>query len=81
MFPDPAIDPAPAFNGRQRLAVIFLDVALLAEVTVSVYRASLHPEAFTPVFLKVFFSMLLPTLAVGVLAIRHCRDRSDGSGT
>ena len=67
---------APELNGRQRLSIIALDVALLAEVTVSVYMASRDPELFTPVFMKVFFSMALPTLIAGIYAIRRFRSRA-----
>lgn len=68
---------APELNGRQRLAVILLDVAVLAEVTVSVYMASRNPDMFTPVFMKVFFSLALPTLAAGIYAIRRLRTRNN----
>ena len=68
--------PAPELNARQRWAVVAMDVAMLAEVTVSVYLASQQPDEFTPVFMKVFFSMLIPTLAAGIFAIRRFRDRN-----
>ena len=68
--------PAPELNARQRWAVVAMDVAMLAEVTLSVYLASKQPDEFTPVFMKVFFSMLIPTLAAGIFAIRRFRDRS-----
>jgi hypothetical protein len=74
-MPNQVPPPAPEGNLRHHLAVLCLDVAVLAEVTVSVYTASLDPELFTPVFLKVFFSMLIPTLLLGVGAIRHFRTR------
>jgi hypothetical protein len=65
----------PELNSRQRLAVILMDVAVLAEVTLSVYLASRQPDEFTPVFMKAFFTMFLPTLALGIYAIRRYRDR------
>ena len=68
--------PAPELNSRQRWSVVAMDVAMLAEVTISVYLASKQPDEFTPVFMKVFFSMLIPTLAAGIFAIRRFRDRS-----
>jgi hypothetical protein len=71
--------PAPELNSRQRLAVIIMDVALLAEVTVSVYMASRYPDDFTPIFMKVFFSMFIPTVIGGIYAIRRFRNRSDGA--
>ena len=66
---------APELNSRQRTAVILMDLAILAEVTLSVYLASKQPDEFTPVFMKAFFSMFLPTLALGIYAIRRYRDR------
>jgi len=71
--------PSPELNRRQRRSVILMDIALLAEVTLSIYTASKYPDDFTPVFMKVFFSMLIPTVIAGVYAIRHFRDRSDGA--
>jgi len=80
MLFDRSASPAPELNGRQRLAVILLDVAMLAEVTLSVYMASRNPDEFTPVFMKVFFSMLIPTLIAGIYAIRRYRTRTPGAG-
>lgn len=77
MLFDRSASPAPELNSRQRLAVILMDVAVLAEVTVSVYMASKSvDEDFTTVFMKAFFSMCIPTLAAGIYAIRRFRDRN-----
>ncbi len=75
MLFDRSASPAPELNSRQRLAVILMDVAVLAEVTLSVYMASKYPDDFTPVFMKAFFSMCIPTLIAGIYAIRRLRDR------
>lgn len=64
-------------SGRQRLALIALDVALLAEVTLSVYLASRTPDAFTQTFMKAFFVMALPSLVAGVLTIRYLGRRTE----
>ena len=72
--------PAPELNSRQRWAVVCMDVAMLAEVTLSVYLASRQPDEFTPIFMKVFFSMLIPTIAAGNFAIRRLRDRTPETG-
>ena len=72
--------PAPELNSRQRWAVVCMDVAMLAEVTLSVYLASRQPDEFTPIFMKVFFSMLIPTIAAGIFAIRRFRDRTPETG-
>jgi hypothetical protein len=63
--------PKPEMTTRQRLALVALDVALLAEVTLSVYLASHNPDTFTPVFMKAFFGLALPTLVAGIVAIRR----------
>lgn len=68
--------PASELNGRQRLAVIVMDVAVLAEMTVSIYMASRDPDNYTLVFMKAFFSMLVPTVIAGLVAIRRFRDRA-----
>ena len=73
--------PAPELNARQRWAVVALDVAMVAELTVAVYAASRCPDDFTPVFMKVFFSLLIPTLIAGFWGIRRLRDRAGDVGT
>ena len=72
---DHSASPAPELNNRQRLAVILMDVAVLAEVTVSIYMASRNPDDYTLVFMKAFFAMCIPTVIAGVYAIRRLRDR------
>jgi len=74
-FFDRPAHPASELNTRQRLAVVAMDVAVLAEVTVSIYMASRDPDNYTFVFMKAFFSMLIPTVIAGILAIRRFRDR------
>ena len=81
MLFDRSASPAPELNSRQRLAVIAMDVAVLAEVTVSVYMASTSAEDFTAAFVKVFFAMCIPTVAAGVFAIRRFRDRQPETAT
>ena len=71
--------PAPELNMRQRLAVVALDVAMVAEVTLAVYLASRSADDFTAAFLKIFFAMLLPTLALALFAIRRLRDKDEAS--
>lgn len=72
-------DPKTAIrmNGKQKLLVILLDIVMLAEVCVGMHAATQSPDSFTPVFVKTFFSLLLPTLAVAFLANRLLRDRED----
>ncbi|EHJ48359.1 hypothetical protein DFW101_2355 [Solidesulfovibrio carbinoliphilus subsp. oakridgensis] len=72
---DRSAHPASELNTRQRLTVIVMDVAVLAEVTVSIYMASRDPDNYTIVFMKAFFTMLLPTVIAGLVAIRRFRER------
>lgn len=71
---DPVGDvTAEKLNPRHWLLVIILDILILAELTAAMYLAAAHPDNFTPVFMKTFFGMLLPTLLVGFLAKRMVR--------
>jgi hypothetical protein len=54
------------------ISVIVMDILLLAEVAASVYLAHKTPEVFTPVFLKSFLIMVIPTLVSAKFIIRKC---------
>jgi len=62
-------------NIRQRITLIAVDVAILAELCVGMRAASLDPENFTPAFCKAFFMLFLPTLFSGIVMIRLLRDK------
>lgn len=47
---------------RMRIFAIGINILVITELTVAMYMASLQPDEFTPVFFKVFFSLLVPTL-------------------
>jgi hypothetical protein len=64
------VQPKRSMNSRQKIAVILLDVLMLAELAVAIAWASKHPDSFTPVFMKTFFLMFVPTLALGIHFIR-----------
>jgi hypothetical protein len=66
----------PNMTPRQWLLVIALDVLVLAELFASMYLAAANPDQFTVTFVKAFFSMLIPTLAIGLLAKRKLRPAS-----
>jgi hypothetical protein len=63
-------------TARQKVAVIVVDVLLIVELCVAMYLASAAPEAFTPVFMKSFFSMLAPTLVAGYVGVRLLREKT-----
>jgi hypothetical protein len=58
---------------RQWMLVIVLDLAVLIELCVAMYLAASSPEDLTAVFIKSFFSMLIPTLVIGFFAKRWLR--------
>jgi hypothetical protein len=66
-------------NLQQRLYVILTDIAILVELSVSIYLANGDQENFTGLFLKYFLSMVVPTLIVAVIATKKAR--SKGSPT
>lgn len=73
MFGPREYNPKASLSTPQRIAVIVLDIFMLAEVAVAVYLANLNPDNYTPTFMKAFFGMLIPTLVVGLTTIRLLR--------
>ncbi len=53
------------------LAVVVFDVVMIAEVAAAVYFANRDRTNFTPVFLRVFFGLLIPTLVVWRFGVRR----------
>jgi hypothetical protein len=65
-----AAQPKRSMNTRQKIAVIVMDVLMLVELAVAIAWASRNPDSFTPMFMKSFFLMFVPTLALGFHVIR-----------
>ena len=63
-------------NARQKLTVIAVDVAILAELCVGMHSASLDPDNFTVAFCRSFFTLLVPTLAAGIILVKLLRDKT-----
>jgi hypothetical protein len=63
-------------NLKQKLVVITLDVLLLVELCIAMYFANLAPEAFTPTFVKTFFSLLLPTVLTALFFLRRLKTKA-----
>lgn len=57
-------------NTRQRIAQVVLNILIIAELCISVLLANKEPESFTAAFFKYFFMMLIPTLVLGIFAVR-----------
>ncbi len=74
-------DDAPRIrmNGRQKLFLLGIDLAILIELCVAMSAATANPDAFTPTFMKTFFSMFLPTLVTGIVGYRKLRSPEDAA--
>jgi hypothetical protein len=73
IFRDDSEAPRISMNGRQKLFILAIDFAILAELCIAVASASANMDTFTPTFMKVFFSMFLPTLIAGFIGHRRLR--------
>jgi membrane protein CcdC involved in cytochrome C biogenesis len=60
---------------RQKIAVVVLDILVIAELCLAMYMASANPDQLTPVFMKRFFAMLVPTLVAGYITVRLFREK------
>ncbi|MCE5335968.1 MAG: hypothetical protein LLG06_15410, partial [Desulfobacteraceae bacterium] len=58
-------------NFNQKIAVGVTDVAVLAELCISMFFANRDLENFSSVFFKYFFVMLLPTLVLARIFIKR----------
>lgn len=47
---------------RLKLFALFINILVISELFVAMYFANQTPARLTPVFFKIFFSLLLPTL-------------------
>ena len=52
------------------IRIVTVNILVLAELCIAMYMANQNPEEFQPVFLKVFFSLLVPTLILASIAKR-----------
>lgn len=60
-------------NARQRWAVVFVDVLLLAELTWCMYVSQQNLADMTPHFLKLFVPMLVGTYVLARVLVRVLR--------
>ena len=56
---------------RLRLFAFFINILVVSEVFVAMYFANQDPDRLTPVFFKVFFSLLVPTLVLAYFGRRR----------
>jgi hypothetical protein len=80
LFHDDNDAPKIRMNGRQKLFIIAVDIAIVIELCIGMACAtSVPPEAFTATFMKTFFAMFLPTLLLGFGGFRRLRDRTENA--
>lgn len=53
-----------ATSPRLRLFAMFINFLVVSEVFIAMYFAAQTPDKLTPIFFKIFFSLLVPTLAL-----------------
>ncbi len=58
-------------NLQQKIVVGIVDIAVLAELSGSLYIANQDIDNLSSVFFKYFFMMLIPTLVLAVLFLRR----------
>lgn len=59
----------------QKIIVILADILVLAEICYAMSVAAKNPGDLTPVFMKAFLPLALPTIVVAIILIRVLRDR------
>ncbi|HDQ39634.1 MAG TPA: hypothetical protein ENN39_01190 [Desulfonatronum sp.] len=76
---EPVEQSRPGMNTRQKIAVVVIDILLLAAVAVAIGTANQHPDQFTPMFFKVFFALFLPILGLGIFTVKKMRSKQPDS--
>ena len=59
----------------QFIRIAIVNILVLVELCVAMYMAEKNPDEFTPVFFKVFFSLLVPTLILAAVSKRFVRPK------
>lgn len=62
-------------NKRQKIALVVLNVVLIAELGYALYLGHKDPENLTPIFLKYFFLLVIPTFIIGRIVIKRLRTK------
>ncbi|MBU1041942.1 MAG: hypothetical protein KKF77_12655 [Proteobacteria bacterium] len=80
-FPEDNETPRINMNGRQKLFILAIDIAIVVELCIAMASAAANPETFTPSFVKPFFSMFTPTILIGFIGFRRLRDRAENAAS
>jgi len=54
-----------------------MDIFLIVELCVSMYFATKEPDLLTPLFLKYFFSMAVPTFIIAKIFIKRLQSKPE----
>jgi len=79
IFRDDNEAPRISMNGRQKLFVLAIDFAIIAELCIAMSAAAANVDAFTPTFMRVFFVMFVPTLVIGFVGHRRLRNSTESA--
>lgn len=79
IFRDDNEAPRVSMNGRQKLFILAIDLAIITELCIAMANAAATPDAFTPTFMKIFFAMFLPTLLAGFIGHRRLRNTPESA--
>jgi hypothetical protein len=79
IFRDDNEAPRINMNGRQKLFILAIDFAIIAEMCIAVSAAAANMDTFTPTFMKIFFTMFVPTLVIGFVGHRRLRNSTESA--
>jgi len=74
-LPDAKQQAHAAITLPRILRAVLINLLVLAELCVAMYMATQNPNEFTPVFFKVFFALLAPTLVLAFISKRFVRPK------
>lgn len=63
---------------RLRIFALFVNLLVLSELCIAMYFAAQDMDNLTPVFFKVFFTLLIPTIIGTILVRRFIAARTAG---
>jgi hypothetical protein len=56
---------------RRNIAILVLNTLLVIELCAAMYFGSKDPENLTPIFLKFFVGLMIPTIIIGIIVMRR----------
>jgi len=64
------------FSLAHIILVVTVNILVLVELSIAMYIGHLNRDEFSPVFFKVFFSLLVPTLILAAICKRLLRPKA-----